>query len=48
MIPEQLMSDIDHQASLYEDFEEEESYWTIRIDDLKEILEKYFKEEPNY
>lgn len=51
MIPEILKTEIDKKADTTDNLFEasdEEFFWCIRIDDLKKILEKYFKEEPNY
>ena len=47
MIPEILKTEIEKKTS--DDFAfYEGDFLYIKIDDLKEILERYFKEEPNY
>lgn len=49
MIPEALKTEIDKRAMRSNDlFEQsdEEWIWAIKIDDLKKILENWFKETP--
>ena len=47
MIPEILKAQIDERAQTVDNLFEsadDEFFWCIRVDDLKEILERYFKE----
>jgi len=51
MIPDSLKTEIDKKASTVDSLFEsadDEFFWCIRIDDLKDILEKYFEEKTPY
>jgi len=48
MIPKQLEDKIDEKAFVFDRGNEESGFWVIPIDKLKEILEKYFKQEIHY
>lgn len=47
MIPEILKTEINKKAWLNSNVSHDE-FWWIRLDDLKEILEKYFEEKTPY